>query len=359
MTEIKNININLKDDVKMSIKKCESCGGQKRRLYEYQTKFGKEKRICQNCLMYHFLFDDISEFNDVEQLDVFARLNSFYSYKSHQKEQTFFRLLLRYLWNRENPNISEIKELWGRHYKSTTDPIEGYIKRFQEIGILGRIIENEDGIEIAEDWGPKLSLLINKFVDAKERNEIDSWYYNIGNIIKSAESLVGMSTELDRPTFDKSRNKIMKLFMKHCCDNDGKIKEEFKKKIPLEKGGYECNYYDENGIRCGTVFDSLEDVLSHLSVHEIPKERKEEFIKRNERYVGVLLRSEEMANQSEKVSYTNWQNAINRILKDQDFVIDLDKNEWLIEAGVADAMEKALIKTKEFIKEKVKEKEKE
>jgi hypothetical protein len=354
MTEFKDSN-NQNGVEDMPIEKCDSCGWQKRRLYDFKTKFGKQKRICQNCLMYHILFDDISEFNDIKQLDVFARLNSFYSYKSHQKEQNLFRLLLRYLWNIENPNITQIKEQWNRNYKSKKDPIEEYITRFQEIGILGDIIKNEDNIEIA-DWGSKIHLLIDKFVDAKERNDIDSWYYNIANIIKSAESLVGMSTELDRPTFDKSRNKIMKLFSKHCCDSDGKILEEFKKKVPLKKGGFECNYYDKDGNQCGMLFDELKDVLIHLDTHNVPKERKEDYVKRNEKYVGVWLRSEDMANQSDRVSYTNWQHAINRILKDQDFVIDLGRNEWLIEAGVADAMEKALIKTKDLIKEKVKEK---
>ncbi|MHA1758018.1 MAG: hypothetical protein ACTSVV_14695 [Promethearchaeota archaeon] len=339
----------------MPLEKCESCGGQKRRVYEYSTKLGNKKKICQNCLMIHILFDDISEFSDEKQLDIFARLNSFYSYKSHQKEQNFYRLLLRFLWNKEKPDISIIKKLWKNHYKSEKDPIENYIRRFQDIGILGEINKDTNGNEIAE-WGPKINLLLNKFVDARERNDIHSWYYDISNILKSAESLVGMSTDLDRPTFDRNLYRIMKLFTQYCCDKDGKILESCKKKVPLERGGYECNYF-ENGKQCGMLFDSLEEVLIHLNEHNVSKEMKEQYIKRNERYIGVWLRTRELTEQGDKITYKNWYNIMNKLLKDQDFIVDIGKDEWLIEAGVADAMEKALIKTKDYIKEKVKIKE--
>lgn len=354
MTEFSRNIINDKGKDQMPVEKCESCSMQKRVLFDYKTKFGKSKRICKNCLMYHIFFDDISEFKNAEQMDIFARLNAFYSYKSHQKEQNFFKLLLRYLWSIEDPNITKIKELWNRHYKTEKDKIENYIKRFQEIGILGEIKPNDDGIEIAS-WGPKINLLIQKWVDAKERNDIDSWYYNIANIIKSAETLVGMSTELDRTTFDKNRNAIMKMFSKHCCDKDGYILEEYKKYTEL---GYRCRYVDDDGSPCNKEFDHREDVFIHLDEHNIAKERKEEFYEPINDYVGVWLRTKDMAEQSDKISYTNWQHAVNAILKAQDFVIDLGKNEWLIEASVADAMEKALIKSKELIKEKEKVKEK-
>ncbi|MEJ2248931.1 MAG: hypothetical protein P8Y70_18630 [Candidatus Lokiarchaeota archaeon] len=338
----------------MAIRKCDSCGWQKRKLYEYKTRFGKEKEICQNCLMYHVFFDNISEFRDQKDLDVFASLNSFYSYKSHQKEQNLFKLLLRYLWSIEEPNITKIKNLWKRHYKS--DSIDKYIKRFQKIGILGNVF-TDNGDEIAK-WGEKINLLIDRFQDAKIRNDIDSWYYNIANIIKSAETLVGISTELDRPTFDKNRYKIMKLFAKSCCDSDGYILSENKKFETLNRGGFECNFTNEKGKRCGKVFDTLEDTFVHLDEHKIPKSEKEKYVKRNKNYVGVWLKTKKIAEQSDKLSYRNWHNIVDRLLKDQDFFIEINANEWLIKANVADAMEKALIKTKELIKEKEKVKEK-
>ncbi|MHA1230953.1 MAG: hypothetical protein ACTSPQ_09935 [Candidatus Helarchaeota archaeon] len=344
--------------------KCESCGYWKRRLYDYKTKLGKEKKICQNCLMYHILYDDISDMKDESDLDVFARLNSFYSYKSNQKEQFFFRILVNYLWQLTNPNLTDIKKLWNRHYKSSKDPVEDYIKRFQEIGIIGEIKKTDDGIEIAE-WGSKLNMLIHKFKEARIRNDVNSWYYNIGNIIKSAETLVGMSTELDRPTFDKNRNAIMKMFMQDCCDKDGNIKPECKLERPLIKGGFICNYYDENGNKCGMTYDSLPDIWNHLDEHDIPKEDKELYIERKKEFVGVFLSSDDFTIQGEKKTYTNWPNVINELYKSQDFFIELGKNErtnkyeWVIASNVAQAMEKAWKKTKEIIKEKKLEKIKE
>ncbi len=358
MTEIKEINQNPENEITMSIEKCASCGMQKRRLLEYKTKFGKEKKICENCQMIHFLFDDISEFKDEKDADVFARLNAFYSYKANQKEQNLFKLLLRYLWNIKPINMTEIKKLWNRHYK---DPLEPYIKRFQKIGIIGDV-EDQKGIEIAQ-WGDKMNVLISKFTDARAREEIESWYYNIANVIKSAESLVGLSTELDRPTFDKNRDTIMKFFKKQCCDRDGYILESCKKRKTLPIGGFVCKFVDEEGNACNLEYDTLEDALIHLNDHSIPKEKKEEYIERREEFIGVWLSSDEISKQSDKVSYRNWQHAINALVKAQDFFIELGINpdtgkmEFLIDAGVAEAMEKALIKTKEKIKEKVKVKE--
>jgi len=92
----------------------------------------------------------------------------------------------------------------------------------------------------------------------------------------------------------------------------------------------------------------------------VPKERKEEFIERREEFVGVWLSSDKITKQSDKISYTNWQHAINALIKAQDFFIELGSNPdtgksgFLIDARVAEAMEKALIKTKSLIKEKVK-----
>ncbi len=358
MTEIKEINQNPENEKTMPIEKCESCGMQKRRLLEYKTKLGNEKKICENCQMIHLLFDDISEFKDENDADVFARLNAFYSYKANQKAQNLFKLLLRYLWNIEPIDLTEIKKLWNRHYK---DPLEPHIKRFQEIGIIGEI-ENQKGTEIAK-WGNKMNVLIHKFTDARTREDIDSWYYNIANVIKSAESLVGLSTELDRPTFDKNRNAIMKIFMKECCDKDGNILESCKKRKTLSIGGFVCKFVDDEGEACKLEYDTLEDALIHLNDHSIPKEKKEEYIERLEEFVGVWLSSDEIAKQSDKVSYRNWQHAINALVKAQDFFIELGINpesgkmEFLIDSGVAEAMEKALIKTKEKIKEKAKEKE--
>lgn len=363
MTEIKDIkeiNQNLKNETTMPIEKCASCGMQKRRLLEYKTKYGKEKKICENCQMIHFLFDEISEFKDEKDADVFARLNAFYSYKANQKEQNLFKLLLRYLWNRKPINITEIKNLWSRHYK---DPLEPYIERFQEIGIIGDV-EDQKGTEIAK-WGDKMNVLIHQFTDARAREDIDSWYYDIANVIKSAESLVGLSTELDRPTFDKNRNAIMKLFMKQCCDKDGNIIESCKKRKALLIGGFVCKFVDKEGKVCNLEYDTLEDAFIHLNDHSIPKEKKEEYIERREEFVGVWLSSDEIAKQSDKVSYRNWQHVINALVKAQDFFIELGMNphtgkwEFIIDAGVAEAMEKALIKTKDLIKEKVKEKIKE
>jgi len=357
MIEIKDFNQNKENDEIMPIEKCESCGMQKRRLIEYKTKYGKEKRICENCLMTHILFDDICEFRDEKDADVFARLNAFYSYKANQKEQNLFKLLLRYLWNIEPINLTEVRKLWDRHYR---DPIEPYIKRFQEIGIIGDIDPPlEDGTEIAQ-WGDKMSLLIHKFTDAKEREDIDSWYYNIANVIKSAESLVGLSTELDRPTFDRNRNTIMKSFIRKCCDTDGNILETCKKYNTLPTNGFVCKFVNEKGNKCNLQFDTLEDVFIHLNDHDVPKERKEEFIERKEEFIGAWLSSDEITKQSDKISYTNWQHAINALIKAQDFFIELGSNPdtgksgFLIDARVAEAMEKALIKTKSLIKEKAK-----
>lgn len=344
----------------MPIEKCKSCGMQKRRLIDYKTKFGKEKRLCENCLMFHILFDDISEFKDEKDVDVFARLNAFYSYKANQKEQNLFKLLLRYLWNIEPINLTQIKTLWKRHYKNKKDSIEIYIKRFQEIGIIGDVDPLlEDGTEIAH-WGNRITFLINKFAEAKEREDIDSWYYNIANIVKGAETLVGLSTELDRPTFDKNRNAIMKMFMRKCCDKDGHILEACKKKKTLSVGGFVCKFIDKKGNQCSLEFDTLEDTFIHLNDHGIPKETKEEYIERRVEFVGVWLSSEDFAKQSDKISYKNWQHAVTALIKAQDFFIELGTNpntgkfEWLIHSGVAEAMEKSLIKTKSLIKEKVK-----
>ncbi len=357
MIEIKDFNQEKENDEIMPIEKCESCGMQKRRLIEYKTRYGKEKRICENCLMTHILFDDICEFKDEKDADVFARLNAFYSYKSNQKEQNLFKLLLRYLWDIKPINLTEVKKLWERHYR---DPIDTYIKRFQEIGIIGDINPPlEDGTEIAQ-WGEKMSFLISKFTDAKEREDIDSWFYNIANIIKSAESLVGLSTELDRPTFDRNRNAIMKSFIRKCCDTDGNILEICKKYNTLPTNGFVCNFVNEKGNKCNLQFDTLEDSFIHLNDHKIPKERKEEFIERREKFVSVWLNSDEITKQSDKISYTNWQHAIAALIKAQGFFIELGshpdtgKSGFLIDAGVAEAMEKALIKTKNLIKEKAK-----
>lgn len=357
MIEIEDYNQNKGSDEIMPIEKCESCGMQKRRLLEYKTKFGKEKRICENCLMIHILFDDICEFKDEKDADIFARLNAFYSYKANQKEQNLFKLLLRYLWNVKPINLTEITKLWERHYR---DPIDTYINRFQEIGIIGDINPPQEDEIIFAQWGDKMNVLISKFEDARVREDIDSWYYNIANVIKSAESLVGLSTELDRPTFDRNRNTIMKSFIKKCCNKDGNILEICKKYKTLTTGGFVCKFVNEKGNQCDLQFDTLEDAFNHLNDHDIPKESKEEYIERREEFVGVWLSSDEITKQSDKISYTNWQHAINALIKAQDFFIELGPNpntgkfEWIIDARVADAMEKALVKTKSLIKEKVK-----
>jgi len=341
--------------------KCEACGGQKRVLYEYKSRTNLAKNICENCLMIHILFDDISDFKDETDLDIFARLNAFYSYKANQKDQTLFRLLLRYLWQRQLPDITEVRKLWERHYK---DPLEDYLKRFQRIGILGNIskTENQEGeeLEIAE-WGGKVDYMLHMWQDAKTRNDIHSWFYNIANIIKCAESLVGLSSELDRPTFDVNRNIIMKLFAKDCCNSEGIILDECK---IYNTVGYKCKFVDEEGNECGMEFDYIDDVINHLNDHEIPKEEKENYYEEKTEYIGVGLKAESLATVSDKVSYTNWQNAFNALIKSQDFFIGLGENPndgetwWLIHPSVADAMEKALIKTKELVKEKRKEKTK-
>lgn len=343
--------------------KCESCGYWKRNLYDYETKLKKQKRICSNCLMYHILYDDISDMKNEEELDIFARLNSFYSYKSHQKEQNFFRIIVNYMWQQENPDISQIKQMWNNHYTAKNDLVEDYIKRFQDIGILGEIEEDEEGHEIAE-WGEKMKLFIHKFSEARIRNEIDSWFYDISNIIKSIESIVGITTELDRPTFDKNRNKLMKLFMRDCCDKDGQIKKECKLERPVTKGGFMCKYHDKEGNKCGMTYDTLKEIWEHLDKHGISKVDKDTYIERKTEFVGVFLSSNNFASQGLKKTYTSWPIAMNELYKRQDFFIELGRNEetgkfeWVIDASLARAMEKAWIKTKEIIKEKKKEKKK-
>ena len=65
--------------------------------------------------------------------------------------------------------------------------------------------------------------------------------------------------------------------------------------------------------------------------------------------------------QGYKKTYKSWQHAIIALIKSQDFFIELGvnpntgKNEWVIDANVAIAMEKAIRKTKAKFKELKKE----
>lgn len=348
---------------KIPLDKCFSCG-HKRRLVTYRTKWGKEKRLCENCLLVHYLFEDVSRFTSKKNYDVFARLNAFYSYKSQQKDQVLFKLFLRYLWQIENPNITAIKRKWKRHYKNKSDPIEKYIKRFQRIGILGDItkIENDKGEEdeIAV-WGDRINDMLHQHTSARTTNDVDSWFYNIANIIKCAESLIGLSTELDRPTFDKNRDRIMKFFAKACCDKDGYLKDECKKNS-IEK--YRCTYKNEAGEECGQEWKDIDEIIDHLNEHGVSREDKEKYYEPVLKYKGVWFSSNDFTKQGDRLSYMNWQNAVDALIKGQDFFIDLGQNpntgkrEFIIHPDVADAMEKALIKTKLKIKELKKVKEK-
>ena len=78
-------------DLDMSdFKKCPICSKTKRKLYDYD---GKE--LCEDCLMIKILYDDIIKFKNELDLDTFARLNSFYTYKGGAAHyRTFFQILM-------------------------------------------------------------------------------------------------------------------------------------------------------------------------------------------------------------------------------------------------------------------------
>lgn len=348
--------INIKeivDDNLTDYKKCPTCGKTKRRLYEY-----KDQELCEDCLIVKILYDEIVKFEEEKDLDTFARLHSFYSYKGGAAHfRTFFQLIMVDLWSIKQPNIERIREIWDKRYKKYS--LNEMIRSFIEMEILSPAKMDEENNEYFE-WGKKINYLIAKYENAQTNNDTANWFYDISNIIKTAEAMIGMYDEIERKTIDRNRWAIMKTFTKNCFDNQGNIKEDFKIYDVLEKGGYVCKFKMDNGTYCNIKKDFPEDLYIHLGeIHNVPKEEKEEFIEKREIFIGVKVPSNSINEKFEKVSYTSYPKLLSRLVTDKSFFSEIGKRGWIVHPNVALTMEKALIKTKEYIKEKVKEKEKE
>ena len=334
-------------------KKCPTCGSTKRKLYELQGK-----KFCEDCLMVKSLYDDINQFREESDLDTFARLNTFYSYKGGaQHFRTFFQMLMVDLWSIKTPDIERIRNVWDKHYKKFT--LDDMIKAFIDMKILGPLKKDEEGKEYCE-WGKKIHHLIGKWELAQKDNRVDDWFYDISNVIKTAEAMIGMYDELERKTIDKNRWAIMKGFSKKCCDNDGKIKDDVKIFDVPKKGGFICKFTLEDGSICGLRKDFPEDLYIHLGeAHDVPKEDKEKYIEKKKELIGIKFPQEIINDKYSKLTYTSFPKVMSGLIKDKGFFSEIGTRGWLIHPNVAFSIEKALIKTKEYIKEKVKEKEKE
>jgi len=342
------------DEISISdYKKCPICGKTKRKLYEYN---GKD--LCEDCLMIKFLYDDIIQFRDESELDTFARLNSFYSYKGGaQHFRTFFQILMVDLWSLKTPDIERIRKIWDSHYKKYS--LNDMIKAFIDMEIFGPIKKDEEGKEYCE-WGRKINYLITKWEKAQKEPDVNDWFYDISNIIKTAEAMIGMYDELERKTIDKNRWAIMKVFSKKCCDSEGKIKDETKIYDTPEKGGYICKFKLDNGTFCNLKKDYPEDIYVHLgNAHNVPKEDKEKYIERKIELVGIKVPLDILSESYSKKTYTSFPKLMSSLVKHKGFFTEIGNRGWLVHPNVAFSMEKALIKTKEFIKEKLKVKEKE
>lgn len=333
--------------------KCPSCGQTKRKLYEYNGE-----NLCEDCIVLKFLYDNIIQFKDEVDLDTFARLNSFYSYKGGAAHfRTFFQILMVDLWSLKTPDIERIRKIWDKRYKKYK--LLDMIKAFIDMEIVSPVKKDEEGNDYYE-WGKKMNFLIAKWEKAQTNNDVDDWFYNLSNIIKTAEAMIGMYDELERNTADKNRWAIMKAFSKKCCDSEGKIKEELKVYDVPDKGGYTCKYKLNDGTDCNIKKDFREDLYIHLGeAHNIPKEDKEKYIDEYKIFIGVKMPSESLNEKYQKVSYINYPKLISTLVKDNSFFSEIGTRGWIVHPNVANNLEKALVKTKQFIKEKTKEKEKE